>query len=129
MLDLPTPRTLEECTEHARQYADYLLSSPEIKAMAWLRLNIQPDDHPRWFILWIDLQISKIKYRIEILSNWTRASDPEYLAGIVLEMSFNVLHMMRLATDRVRYHPAYCELKSEWLTELTSGWLGEDLPI
>lgn len=128
MLDLPTPRTLEECTEHARQYAEHLLSLPMIKAMAWLRQNIRPDNHPRWFILYLDDQIARIKFRIEGLSSW-KHRNPEHAARMVYEMIRQVYYLMQLSIGRTWSAPVSSDAVGEWLKELTSDWNGEDYLI
>ncbi|EGK5007673.1 hypothetical protein IR632_004447 [Salmonella enterica] len=119
MLDLPKPKTKEECSAQAKQYAEYLLSKSLIKEMAHLRLNIEPSEHPVWFISYLDDQIARIKFRIESLMMCNRWN-PEYAAQRVLDLITTVYYLMLLAIGGTRSAPVNPDDGRQWLMTLVS---------
>ncbi|EBO6610214.1 hypothetical protein BXE05_22845 [Salmonella enterica subsp. enterica] len=117
MLDLPQPTTKDECTAQAKQYAEYLLSWSTIKEMARLRLKIEPDEHPAWFIRYLDDQIARIKCRIEGLLAWNRRN-PEHAAQRVQDLITTVYYLMLLAAGETRSAPVNPDDGRQWLMEL-----------
>ncbi|MFH2431911.1 hypothetical protein ABK697_23865 [Citrobacter freundii] len=119
MLDLPQPTTKDECIAQAKQYAEYLLSWPTIKEMAQLRLKIESDEHPVWFIRYLDDQIARIKFRIEGLLAWNRRN-PEYAAQRVQDLITTVYYLMLLAVGETRSAPVNADECRQWLVELVA---------
>ncbi|EBT9065086.1 hypothetical protein MYZ76_004689 [Salmonella enterica] len=108
-----------ECSAQAKQYAEYLLSKSLIKEMAHLRLNIEPSEHPVWFISYLDDQIARIKFRIESLMMWNRWN-PEYAAQRVLDLITTVYYLMLLAIGGTRSAPVNPDDGRQWLMTLVS---------
>ena len=129
MLDLEQPQTKQECIEHARQYAQHLISMAELKTVAHFRLSLNHDEHPLWFILWLNDQIGRVKFRIEILQGWNKSCDPRHTAEGVRDKVYLIGHMMRLSIGKARSCPVPEDSHSEWLKQLRSEWDGEENPI
>lgn len=87
--------------------------------MAHLRLNIEPSEHPVWFISYLDDQIARIKFRIESLMMWNRWN-PEYAAQRVLDLITTVYYLMLLAIGGTRSAPVNPDDGRQWLMTLVS---------
>lgn len=120
MLDLGTPQTREECSKQAKQYAEHILSMPGLKTMAHFRLSLKPDEHPSWFFLWLDVEIDRIKFRIDTLSGWKKACDPHGFACGTEERIEKTDHMMRLSLGKAHSRPWLHNRHIEWLKQLHS---------
>lgn len=115
MLELPVPQTKEESIDHAKQYAAHLLAMPRIRTMARLRLRIRIEEHPAWFHAWLNDEIARIKYQIEVLNAWNKICNPEALAKRIRSSIVQVDYMMRVFLGLASVAPVDLDSHLEWL--------------
>lgn len=120
MLDLNPPTTAEESAEHGRLYAAYIESLGRTKHLACQRLSLNDKEYPEWFVIWLDDEIARIRFKLEALKSWSRRTNPETAANKVRDMIWQVDYMMRVATGKALPCPVNPESNTNWLKYMST---------